>query len=161
MKKIERKTIERNRRFQMKGLCLNLASLLPPSSKHSMLDQIDEAAAYINHLKERIEKLKKKKEQALRSNSTTELRYPVVQVTEKDSNIELVLITGSNNKLMLNQVISILQQEGADVLTATFSTVALNIFYSIHAQVKISRVGVEISRVRQRLEELVHVNSFS
>ena len=37
---------------------------------------------------------------------------------------------------MLYEVISVLEEEGAEVVTANFSTVADKIFYTVHAQVQ-------------------------
>ncbi|KAJ9163734.1 hypothetical protein P3X46_023368 [Hevea brasiliensis] len=169
--KLDRKTVERNRRIHMKGLCFKLASLIPSHHfKHSkdMLsqqDQLDHAAAYIKHLRERIEKLKKIKEQALGSlganNNTMDammmgLRLPMIELREMGSSIEVILISGLKKNFMLYEVITILEEEGAEVVSASFSTVGDKVFHTVHAQVKICRVGVETSRVCQRLQELIY-----
>ncbi|KAE8719765.1 putative Polygalacturonase 2 [Hibiscus syriacus] len=153
--KPDRKTIERRRRNDMKTLCFKLTSLIPhhifkPSKETvSQQDQLDLAAAYISHLRERIETLKKSKEESMKSvepsGSITEstvarapvsLRSPMVELRDLGSRIELVLITGLNRNFMLYQVISILEQEGAEVA-------------------KLSRVGIETTRACQRLQELI------
>ncbi|KAI4336128.1 hypothetical protein L6164_014696 [Bauhinia variegata] len=168
--KLDRKTIERNRRIHMKTLCFKLASLIPShyikptKDMLSQQDQLDIAAAYITHLKERIEKLEGRKKQAARSNSTGNVtknemfinsRLPVLELRDMGSTIEVMLITGLNKNFMLYEVISILEEEGAEVVSASFSTVGDKIFHTVHAQVKISRLGVEASRVHQRLRELI------
>ncbi|GMJ13487.1 hypothetical protein like AT4G20970 [Hibiscus trionum] len=170
--KPDRKAVERKRRNDMKILCFKLASLIPnhtfkPSKETvSQHDQLDLAAAYIKHLTERIEKLKKTKEEAMKSvepsSSVTEtttapvgLSSPVVELRDLGSSIELILITGLNRNFTLYQVISILEQEGAEVVSASFSTVGGKIFHSLHAQAKLSRVGIETTRVWQRLQELI------
>ncbi|XP_044484977.1 transcription factor bHLH162-like [Mangifera indica] len=170
--KLDRKVIERNRRNHMKTLCFKLASLLP--SQHtktskdmlSQQDQLDLAAAYIKQLRDRIEKLKEMREEATKSTKTSNsnitdttnigLRLPLVELREVGPTIEVVLITGLQKNFMLYEVISILEEEGAEVVNASFSTLGDKLFHSIHAQVKISRVGVETSRVCQRLQELVY-----
>ena len=113
----------------------------------SQHDQLDLAAAYIKHLRERIEKLKEMKEQVMKSmeassssnimNKTASvgLSLPVVELRDLGSSIEVVLITGLNKNFMLYEVISILEQEGAEVVSASFSTVGGKIFHSLHAQV--------------------------
>lgn len=70
--RVERKTIEKNRRMHMKGLCFKLASLVPrnhaaeiPKEESTQLDQLDEATAYIKKLHERIEELQRRKQAAL------------------------------------------------------------------------------------------------
>ncbi|XVF09264.1 hypothetical protein REPUB_Repub07fG0077700 [Reevesia pubescens] len=169
--KPDRKTIERNRRVHMKSLCFKLASLIPhhhfkPSKEIiSQQDQLDLAAAYIKHLRERIEKLKEIKEEAMISmeassnimNTTASvgLSLPVVELRDLGSSIEVILITGLNKNFMFYEIISILEQEGAEVLSASFSTVGGKIFHTLHAQAKISRVGVDTTRVCKRLQELI------
>ncbi|OAY30890.1 transcription factor bHLH162 [Manihot esculenta] len=163
----DRKTVERNRRIHMKGLCFKLASLIPSHHfKHSkdMLSQqgqLDHAAAYIKHLKERIEKLKKIKEQAMVISGANNnkimmgLRLPIVELRDLGSSIEVVLISGLKKNFMMYEVITIIEEEGAEVVSVSFSTVGDKVFHTIHAQVKICRVGVETSRVCQRLQELI------
>ncbi|XVF50307.1 hypothetical protein PTKIN_Ptkin04bG0086100 [Pterospermum kingtungense] len=169
--KADRKTIERQRRVHMKALCLKLASLIPrhrfkPSKEIvSQLDQLDLAAAYIKHLRERLEKLKEIKDQLMKSveassgimNTTAPVGpcLPLVELRDMGSSIEVVLITGLNKNFMLYEAIAILEQEGAEVVSASFSTVGGKIFHTLHAQAKLSRVGVETTRVCQRLKELI------
>ncbi|KAF2282914.1 hypothetical protein GH714_043334 [Hevea brasiliensis] len=147
--RLDRKTVERNRRIHMKDLCFKLASLIPSHHfKHSkdMLSQqgqLDHAAAYIKHLKERIEKLKKKKEQAMgtsvANNSTMDammmgLRLPMIELRDLGSSIEVVLISGLKKNFMFYEVITIIEEEGAEVVSASFSTVGDKVFHTIHAQ---------------------------
>ncbi|XP_050225025.1 transcription factor bHLH162-like [Mercurialis annua] len=174
--KLDRKIVERNRRIHMKGLCFKLAALIPAHHfKHyskdmlSQHDKLDHAAEYIKQLKNRIEKLKKIKEETMRSLRPTDtnkndiidemimgLILPMVELKESGSSIEVILISGLEKKFMLYQVITILEEEGAEVVSASFSTVGDKVFHTVHAQVKILRVGVETSRVSQRLQELIY-----
>ncbi|XP_014508338.1 transcription factor bHLH162 [Vigna radiata var. radiata] len=169
--KLDRKTIERNRRIHMKALCFKLVSIIP--SKYlkptkdmlSQQDQLDLAATYIKHLRERIEKLKGEKEQAMKIMRPTQTNnngifnidseLPLLEIKELGSGIEVMLISGVNKNFMLYEVISVLEEEGVEVVAANFSTVDDKIFYTVHAQVKISRVGVEPTRVYQKLQELI------
>ncbi|XP_034672672.1 transcription factor bHLH162-like isoform X1 [Vitis riparia] len=169
--KPDRKTTERNRRIHMKSLCFKLSSLIPPNqfktSKDmlSQQDQLEQAANYIKQLKERIEELKGRKELATRVSGTNNnlidavmigLRLPVIDLRDLGSSLEVMLISGLNKNFMLYEVISVLEEEGAEVVSASVSTVGDKVFHSLHAQVKISRVGVETSRVWQRLQELIY-----
>ncbi|KAL6177455.1 hypothetical protein ACLB2K_048981 [Fragaria x ananassa] len=181
--KLDRKTVERNRRIQMKGLCFKLASMVPPQyfksskSKEMMTQQsqLDLAASYIKQLTERIENLKERKEKELRSQSGTSnkssitnvdrannkavvvgSRLPVIKMSKSGPSIEVMLISGLNKNFMFYEVISVLEEEGAEVVSANFSTVGDKIFHTLHAQVKISRVGVETTRVWQRLQDLIY-----
>ncbi|KAG5049844.1 hypothetical protein AAZX31_04G165900 [Glycine max] len=167
--KLDRKTIEKNRRIHMKSLCHQLSSLIPPNLKPAksklMLgqrDQLDLAARYIKHMNERIEKLKRQKEQVMSNNddrkmfnNNVESKLPIVELRDLGSSIEVMLVSGLNKAFMLYEVISVLEEEGAEVVTASFSTVGDKIFYVVHAQVKISRVGVETTRAYNRLQEFI------
>ncbi|CAN6578324.1 unnamed protein product [Malus baccata var. baccata] len=178
--KPDRKTVERNRRIQMKSLCFKLASLVPPqhfkttNSKDtvSQQNQLDTAASYIKQLRERMENLKERKEKAMRSqlgSSNSDIgaiaaenavmkgsRLPVLELRDSGSSIEVMLISGLNKNFMFYEVIRVLEEQGAEVVSANFSTVGNKVFHVVHAQVKISRVGVDTSTVWQRLQDLLY-----
>ncbi|KAI5562617.1 hypothetical protein BDE02_15G064100 [Populus trichocarpa] len=168
--KLDRKTVEKNRRVHMKDLCFKLASLVPhhffkPSKDMlSQQDQLELAACYIKQMRERVEKLKRVKEQAITTIQTSRsgmtsmmigLRLPVIELRDFGSSIEVVLVSGLNKNFMFYEVITVLSDEGAEVVSASYSTVGDKVFHTIHAQVRISRVGVETSRVWERLQELI------
>ncbi|XP_068639099.1 transcription factor bHLH162-like [Aristolochia californica] len=166
--KLERKTVERNRRMHMKSLCFKLASLLSnhqPKEALSQQDQLEQAAFYIKNLQEKIQELKSKRDLAVRveginqgfsDGMTIGLWLPMVEVKELGSSLEVVLISGLYKKFMFCDVISVLEEEGVEVVNANFSVVGDKIFHIIHSQVTSSRVGFESARVYQRLKELVH-----
>ncbi|KAI6675349.1 hypothetical protein NL676_003255 [Syzygium grande] len=175
--KVERKTVEKNRRIHMKNLCSELASLIPQhnitTSKEllSQQDQLDQAASYIRQLKEKIDGLKLRKEQAillsegidpsssLTSSNDQEANLgfvlPVFELRDHGLGLEVILISGRRKNFMLYEVISILEEEGAEVVSASFSVIGDKIFHTLHAQVRLSRVGVETTRVYNRLKELI------
>ncbi|XP_028121202.1 transcription factor bHLH162-like isoform X2 [Camellia sinensis] len=164
--KLDRKLVERNRRIHMKGLCFKLTSLIPPHHfRPSKQDQLDQAAEYIKQLKERIEELKARRTLAMANTNETNknikdtmmfgLRLPVVELKDLGSSLEVVLISGLEKNFMLYEVISVLEDEGAEVVSTSVSTMGDRVFHTLHAQVKVTRVGVETSRVCQRLHELV------
>ncbi|XP_060206514.1 transcription factor bHLH162-like [Lycium barbarum] len=155
--KPDRKTQEKNRRIQMKYLCSKLFSLIPPNQSKEMMsqqDQVDEAISYIGRLKERVEGLKRRKEMVIAQGTCT-LRAPMVEVKELDSTLEVILISGLQKNFTMQEIINILEEEGAQVVTANYSTVDDTILYTIHAQVKITRLGVDASRIYLRLQKLV------
>ncbi|KAI3983596.1 hypothetical protein MKX01_000608 [Papaver californicum] len=81
------------------------------------------------------------------------LNLPILQVRDFDSTtLEVVLITGENKHLMYYQLITVLEEEGAEVINASFVTVNDKVFYTLHSQV---RAGVETSRICDRLKKLV------
>ena len=110
----------------------------------SQLDQLDLAASYIKQLRERVEQLKGRKEQAMRIGSSSDTindkmkigtKLPLIDLREFGSSIEVILITGLQKNFMLSEVLSILQEEGAEVVSASFSAVNDKVFHTIHAQV--------------------------
>ncbi|KAF8378295.1 hypothetical protein HHK36_029634 [Tetracentron sinense] len=179
--KLDRKIVEKNRRMVMKGLCFQLASLIPNhyfnsseinslislrTGRLSIEDQLDHTAIYIKQLRERIDELKRRKELAMSVKRTNDnfwdmtigFRVPILELRDLGSTIELILISGKNKNFMFNEVISVLEEEGATVVNASFSIVGDRILHTIHSQVTSSRVGVEISRVCERLKELIYSN---
>lgn len=184
--KMERKDVEKNRRLHMKGLCLKLSSLIPATAKHhhlhysnssppsnkdtiTQLDHLDNAAAYIKQLKERIDELKQKKQgggaahfssssssgEAKPTAGGVRVSMPVIEVRYQDATLDVVLISKVGKPFKLHEVITVLEQEGAEVVNASFSVIGDKIFYTIHSQALSSRIGLEASRVSERLRDLL------
>ncbi|CAL4957655.1 unnamed protein product [Urochloa decumbens] len=180
--KLERKDVEKNRRLHMKGLCLKLSSLIPPAARHAsliseaaasasnpnkdtvtQLDQLDSAAVYIKQLKERIEALKRRKEgggsgckgAAAAAAGAGGVRMPVVEVRYQDGTLDVVLISEAGRPFKLHEVITVLEQEGAEVVSASFSVVGDKIFYTIHSQAISPRIGLDAAGVSERLQDLL------
>ncbi|MCL7023339.1 hypothetical protein MKW94_007533 [Papaver nudicaule] len=88
-----------------------------------------------------------------KSTANNLLNLPILQVRDFDSTtFEVVLITEMNKDFMYYQLITVLEEEGAEVVNASFATVNDKIFYTVHSQV---RAGVETSRICDRLKKLV------
>ena len=106
---------------------------------------MDQASNYIKQLKERVDELKGKKEMAMRAAGTNndtlidammiDLKLPVMDLRDMGSSLEVMLISGLNKNFMLYEVISVLEEEGAEVVSASVSTVGDKVFHSLHAQV--------------------------
>lgn len=157
----------------MKALCLRLTSLVPPQHFNpsrdllSQQDQLDQTAAYIKQLKERIDELKVKKEVLSLININGNINSPVSPVSASfivpvvelrelgSSNIEVVVVSGLDKNFRLCDVVSVLQEEGTDLVSTNISCVGDRVFHTLHAQVKVCRVGVDTSRIWQRLQELM------
>ena len=114
----------------------------------TLQDQLDLAVSYITQLKDRIEKLKTRKDQMLKSlnenNSevfdqssvrTSSVMLPVIELKDLGCSIEVILISSLQKNFMLYEVISILEQEGAEVVNASFYIVGDKVFHTLHAQV--------------------------
>ncbi|WOK98513.1 hypothetical protein Cni_G07225 [Canna indica] len=57
---------------------------------------------------------------------------------------------------MLREVISVLEEEGAEIVNASFKSLGDMSFHTIHCQAISPRIGVDSSRVHARLKGLVH-----
>nr|GMC82873.1 transcription factor bHLH162-like [Ipomoea batatas] len=175
--KLDRKTVERNRRIHMKNLCGKLVSLIPPqhlqpaSSRElvSQQDQLDQAVTYIKQLKERVEKLKNVKKRKLvpagkeeeeeercSGSAPASLKAPpILQVRDLGSSLEVNFISCCTTNFILHQVIKIVEEEGGQVVSAIFSTIGDKVFYTLHAQVKVTRLGMNTLEVYERLKKLI------
>ncbi|CAO2193284.1 unnamed protein product [Urochloa humidicola] len=186
---MERKEIERKRRQQMKGLCVKLASLIPKEhySKDAMtqLGSLDEAAAYIKKLKERVDELQQKRTSAqlmaagmaggsAASTSTAAaatsggarspeeageeaVEAPVVEILhhQDGSSLAVVLISSEERPFKLHEVVTVLEEEGAEIINANLSVSGRRVFHNIHCQAFSPRIGMDVSRVSERLRALV------
>jgi len=193
---VERKEIERKRRQQMKSLCAKLASLIPKEdySRDAMtqLGSLDEAAAYIKKLKERVDELQQKRSSAQLMAADTSgggggggsvastsaaaataasggarsseedaaeeaAAAPVVEVVHYNdgSSLDVVLISSVERPFKLHEVVTVLEEEGAEIINANLSVVGRKIFHTIHCRAFSPRIGIEVSRVSERLRELV------
>jgi hypothetical protein len=131
----------------------------------TQLDQLDSAAAYIKQLKERIEALKQRKAggpgqaagcaSASGVSSGGGVRMPVIEVRYQDGTLDVVLISDAGRPFKLHQVITVLEQDGAEVVSASFSVIGDKIFYTIHSQALSPRIGLDAARVSQRLHDLL------
>uniref|UniRef100_A0A8I6XMV6 BHLH domain-containing protein n=1 Tax=Hordeum vulgare subsp. vulgare TaxID=112509 RepID=A0A8I6XMV6_HORVV len=129
----------------------------------TQLGSLDEAASYIKKLKERIDELHNRRNSAQAmvaargasgaSTPTTtpttsggkgstegekhwEASAPVVEVRQHDdTSMDVVLVCSTERPIMLHQVITILEEEGAEVVNANHSVAGHQIFYTIHSRV--------------------------
>ncbi|KAJ9708979.1 hypothetical protein PVL29_000797 [Vitis rotundifolia] len=165
--RVDRNALERDRRQNMKELFSRLGFLLPtPLSKRSSPELLDQATTHVKQLGQRVEMLKQKKqllEGSSTDDQTTGIRdhmmggawSPVLTVSDLGSMLEVCVKSGSNKKFMLHQVIQVLVEEAAQVVALSYSNVGDRIFYTINAEAVSPRIGIETSRVRERLKELM------
>lgn len=157
-RKVERKTVEKNRRMHMKTLCFKLSSIIPKEHRtiHKTVltqqDCFDEAASYILKLEENLEKLKQRKQMQ----SKGRVGQEVVEVRYEDLNLEVVVVSGVRKRFMFHELINVLEEEGAEIVSASVAVVGDKIFHTIHSQAISSRIGLEPSSVSRRLKELVN-----
>ncbi|KAL1567382.1 transcription factor bHLH162-like protein [Salvia divinorum] len=150
--KYDRKSIEKNRRNQMKALSFKLCSLLPrQSSKEigSMSDQLEEAARYINKLQERLEVMKQKRnflkvQKSVSSNFSFRCESDAgrgpnqessLEVHANGSTLDVVLVTGVQHRCMFKEIIRILTEEGTDVVSAGLSVLDGAVFHNVYSEI--------------------------
>ncbi|KAI7743647.1 hypothetical protein M8C21_016143 [Ambrosia artemisiifolia] len=161
-KKIDRKTIEKNRRTHMKKLCFKLNSLVPSLSSQPF---------------KRIEVLKGKRNEALRYLNGTSKNNPCsnvkddqlsvrckgvrtqqskVEVDDLDGGLKVLLISNSERKIPFSKIISIVEDGGAEVVKGGYTSVDDKVIYTLHAKARYTRLGIEVASVQQKLQELIN-----
>ncbi|XP_014506617.1 transcription factor bHLH162 [Vigna radiata var. radiata] len=157
----DRKLVERNRRNQMKDLFSKLNSVLPHQSSRegiSRPDQIGEAIDYIKNLQIKLEKMKEKKHNLtdiVRSRTATmnmELKSPQFKIQQMGSVLEVVLVSGLDFHFIFNETIRVLQEEGSDIVNASYTVAENAVLHKIHCQVDESANGA--SRISEKLKNL-------
>ncbi|MCD9638881.1 hypothetical protein HAX54_023045 [Datura stramonium] len=166
--KVDRKTIEKNRRIQMKDLYLKLKSLVPHLHQHSkevlsLPDQLEEAANYIKKLQIDLERMRLRKEslKIIGENSSCSERMGGrstlhIEIHNVDSALNIVLITGlGNRQLMFNDIIRILHEENVQVISASYTVIDNTVFHSIHSKMGDSVPEYGAARISERLKKFV------
>ncbi|XP_023635394.1 transcription factor bHLH162 isoform X2 [Capsella rubella] len=173
---VDRKTIEKNRRMQMKSLYSELISLLPHhSSRTSALpDQLDEAANYIKKLQVNVEKKRERKRKLVATTTFEKLnsagsslasssvdvsvpkRLPKIEIQEMGSILHIFLVTSLEHKFMFGEIIRVLTEElGAEITHAGYSIVDDAVFHTLHCKVEECDYGAR-SQIPERLEKFVN-----
>ncbi|GFZ05657.1 hypothetical protein Acr_17g0012290 [Actinidia rufa] len=166
--KIERRLVEKNRRNHMKTLYSKLYFLLPnhASKEASPLpDQIDEVVNYIISLQTKLKKSKEKKEtlsgtrkrsHACINESIPSLSSPKIEIHEMGHALNVTLVTEHDDKFIFHEIIRLIHEEGAEVLSANFSVVGNSIFHTVHAKAGEFMPDFILTRVSNRLKEFVN-----
>ncbi|KAL7130026.1 hypothetical protein ABFS83_13G106200 [Erythranthe nasuta] len=181
--KADRKTIEKNRRIQMKDLYNKLTSLVPrpnPRELVSLPDQLEGAAKYIQKLQNELEKMQRKKNCLLMgtmsANSTNKssisnnnnnnnnnggIDLPNIDVRVTGSALEVVVITGQNSHFMFSEIIRMLhEEEGAEVVNASFSMLQDSVFHTLHCKIGECLVqdydAAAAARISEKLRKFVY-----
>ncbi|XP_059650426.1 transcription factor bHLH167-like [Cornus florida] len=127
--KTGRNEVVKNRRRKMNHLISILYSLIftqRSQERVALPVLLDKAGDHIKGLKESIEQLQRRKEQ---------LKLPILAVEEMGSTLEVKLITRLNKNFMLHQLLTVLEEENVEVVSANYSNMGDKIIYTIHSQV--------------------------
>ncbi|GER36453.1 basic helix-loop-helix (bHLH) DNA-bindingsuperfamily protein [Striga asiatica] len=165
--KPDRKIIEKERRNVMKSLYSSLNSLVPNQSSRenfSIPGQLEGATNYIKKLQFNLEKLKQQKECLLRKDSANlsvwgGIDLPSIDVCVMGSALEVFLISGKNYQFKLSEIIRILHEEGAEVVSASFSVLDDAFLHTMHCKVDygVSSQDDAAARLRDRLRNFVSI----
>ncbi|KAK3223313.1 hypothetical protein Dsin_010338 [Dipteronia sinensis] len=163
--RINRNLLERNRRIQMNTLLSKLFSLVPQrqqaliiSMQFPVCESVDQATSYIRKLEEKIKKLRERKEVILKGDHDDheeKFEPVVINVKSSESTLEVSIISGLKKKILLHQVISVLVEEGAEVVNITYHNTGGRVFHTIYSKPIYTRIGIETSRVDERLKKLI------
>ncbi|KAG2587465.1 transcription factor bHLH167-like [Panicum virgatum] len=82
---------------------------------------------------------------------------PVVEVVHHHdgSSLDVVLISSVERPFKLHEVVTVLEEEGAEIINANLSVASRKIFHTIHCRAFSPRIGIEVSRVSERLRAMV------
>ncbi|KAJ8773860.1 hypothetical protein K2173_008323 [Erythroxylum novogranatense] len=167
---------ERERRTNMKNLLALLASLLPsPDKKLAIPGLLNDATRYLKNLQERIEELKRARNELCEkpyvscmdsnvkvagscSSTSSSPPPPVIDINiwgVGDSTLEVNIVSRSK-KFLLHDLVRILQEEGAQVISLVYHDSHNSFIYTLKSKVLYPRIGVETSNLRNRLTELAN-----
>lgn len=98
---------------------------------------MEQASDYITKTEERIKELKRKRDLAMGvegiNRSTNDgmmvnSTLPIINISDSGSTLKVVLICGLNKNVMLSDVITVLEEEGPEVVSANQYFVADKVF---------------------------------
>ncbi|KAI3842629.1 hypothetical protein MKX03_027293 [Papaver bracteatum] len=124
---IDRKTIEKNRRIHMKALCFKLVSLITLKT------------SIVVHQKHSSNKSSTSSCSSYSTSTMTDTNlagenFPLLEELHL---IIPTVVTGLKKNFMLYELITILEEHGAKVVSANFATVNDKIYHTIHSQVNL------------------------
>nr|GMD72160.1 transcription factor bHLH168-like [Ipomoea batatas] len=152
--KPDRHVKEKNRRQKMKGLYQQLAAVVSPENsleKSSNLDVLDHATNCIKQLENNVNELKAKKD-------SLQLSVEIaVKESESGESLEINIVCGSDKKklMKMHKIFQILEEGGAEVVSATNSTLGLNIYHTILCKAFSPRIGMDTIRIQERLNNFI------
>ncbi|PKI42708.1 hypothetical protein CRG98_036836 [Punica granatum] len=155
--RVERKTMEKNRRNKMKYLYSMLNSLVPrnynnqdPKEAKSLPDQIDEAAKYIKRLEARVNEAQEKRntlagrkrlhsstapDSSASKSAVQTFKSPKMDIQVHWPALEVTLISEMCNHFIFLDAVRVLREERAEVLNVNFSVVGSSVYHLIRAEV--------------------------
>ncbi|XVF83434.1 hypothetical protein PTKIN_Ptkin16aG0485700 [Pterospermum kingtungense] len=160
-REMNRNLIERQRRLALRNLFSRLFSLIPPPpTRMSIPDMVEWVTGHINQFQLHVEELRQRRNQledeANRASISATTISPVINIIDSNSTSEVNLVTGSDMKLALSEVIIVVEEEGAEVISVSYKSARNMNVLSIHCQAAShSGNGVNSSRLLERLRTMI------
>ncbi|XP_074573886.1 transcription factor bHLH162-like [Curcuma longa] len=168
----DRKTIEKNRRIQMKALYSQLIALLPaPSSKEgtaaglTLLEKLDEAIKYIKEKQGVLENMRNRKRQlsagiGRQAATGSGECLPKIEVhrlrTNLNSGLKVMIMSDPwEHQEVFWEAIRVLEVEGFEVATASYAVAGNKAFHIVQSLAAEFRTGVEAGRVLEKLQKAI------
>ncbi|EOA37133.1 hypothetical protein CARUB_v10010416mg [Capsella rubella] len=158
----QRNLREKDRRMRMKHLFSILSSYVSPTHKLPVPQLIDQATAYMIKLKGKVDYMKEKKRTLLQLGELgnayqASFLQPKLSIRSRHSTIEMNLIVDLNMKrVMLHELMSVFEEEGAQVMSANLQNLNDKTTYTIIAQAMISRIGIDPSSIEERVRTIIY-----
>ncbi|AEE28600.2 basic helix-loop-helix (bHLH) DNA-binding superfamily protein [Arabidopsis thaliana] len=112
--------------------------------------QLKEKVNYLNEMKRRM------LGGEVKNRSEGSSLLPKLSIRSLDSIIEMNLVMDLNMKgVMLHKLVSVFEEEGAQVMSANLQNLNDRTFYTIIAQAIICRIGIDPSRIEERLRDII------
>ncbi|EOA38956.1 hypothetical protein CARUB_v10011373mg [Capsella rubella] len=156
----QRNLREKERRMRMKHLFSILSSLVSPTRRLPVPQLIDQSVSYMIRLKDKVNYLEEKKRALLggevQNRSQGSSLQPKLSIRSRDSTIEMNLVMDVNIKrVLLHELVSVFEQEGAQVMSANLQNLNNRTFYTIIAQAIICRIGIDPSKIEERVMSII------
>ncbi|CAN6878098.1 unnamed protein product [Brassica oleracea] len=158
--KEQRNLREKERRMRMKHLFFTLSSHVSPTHRLPVPQLIDHSASYMMQLKEKVNNLREKKKTLLGDvgnlSEGSSFILPKLSICSRGSIIKMNLIMDLNMKrVMLHELVSVFEEEGAQVMSANLQNLNDRITYTVTGQAIICRIGIDPSRIEERLRDII------
>jgi len=175
------KVVEKQRRNKMKALCSTLISLLPEEylkTKCTLSDKLLEAIKHIRHLQDKLIDLEKKRDvlklsATVKPFSNSSSVYKTLQDSQaRPSNVQdkfqiirvrkfgpgiQVTVNTVKNQIDFSSLLMVLEETGAEVVSATVSAINDRVFYSIHSKLSDFR-HFDTAVLQGRIDQLMNGN---
>lgn len=109
-------------------------------------DQLGEAANYIKSMQEKIENMKERKKHLAETkeidkstdSEKMDFQLPHIEIQDLGSALVVLLICRLDNQFVFYKTIRILEEEGVEVVNASFFVMGDKAFHTIHSKVNIT-----------------------